>query len=133
MIERHSGRALYLQLADLLREQIRTGVLSQGQDLPSEIEIGRAHRLGRAAVRQALAVLRHEGLITTGQGRPSYVREPMTRQPVVLQAGDEAVCRAPAADERFRLQLEPGVPLVEVRRADGTVHTHRGDLVVLRT
>ena len=132
MIERQSGRALYVQLADLLREEIRSGALAPGQDLPSETDLGRAHRLGRSAVRQALAVLRTEGLITTDQGRLSYVREPVSRAPMRLGEGDEAVCRVPGEDERLRLGLEPGVAVVEVRRADGTVDLHGGDRWLLR-
>jgi GntR family transcriptional regulator len=125
-------RPRYVQLADILRNQIRNGRLRQGQDLPSEITLCEEYELGRAAVRQALAVLRHEGLITTEQGRPSYVRESPPRRPVVLDAGDEVVCRTPSADERLWMGLEPGVPLVEVRHANGAVQLHRGDRVIIR-
>jgi GntR family transcriptional regulator len=122
----------YLELADALREQIRTGELRQGQELPSETTLGAQHQVSRAVVRQALTVLRHEGLITTEPGRLSYVRKAPTRQPVALQPGDEVIFRAPTADERSRLRLEPGVALVEVRHTNGTVHLHRGDRVVVR-
>jgi GntR family transcriptional regulator len=125
-------RPRYVQLADIIRNQIRSGRLRQGQDLPSEITLCKEYELGRAAVRQALAILRHEGLITTPRGRLSYVRESQPRRPVVLQAGDEVVCRPPSEDERSRMDLEPGVPLVEVRHANGAVQLHRGDRVIIR-
>jgi DNA-binding transcriptional regulator YhcF (GntR family) len=126
------SRIFYLELAAVLREQIRTGELCQGQELPSEPTLGAEHQVSRPVVRQALAVLRHEGLITTDRGRPSYVRKQPTRQPVDLQPGDEVIFRAPTADERSSMGLDPGVPLAEVRHTDGTVHLHRGDRVVVR-
>jgi GntR family transcriptional regulator len=75
VIERRTGRALYRQLAEQLRNDIRSGALPQGQLLPSEQRIGTANGLCRPAVRRALDLLRDEGLITTTRGRRAQVRE----------------------------------------------------------
>jgi DNA-binding GntR family transcriptional regulator len=131
-IDRRSDRALYLQLADILREEILSGELPPGASLPSEKTIAQRHGLGLPAVRQAINVLRTESLIATERGRPSYVRVRPERTAIVLRAGDEAIARMPDVTERASLALDAGVPVIEVRRADGKTELHSADTVSLR-
>jgi len=42
------------------------------------------------------------------------------RAPIALQPGEEAIARMPSPAERRRLNLEAGVPVIEIRRT-GTV------------
>ena len=65
----------YLQVADALRAQIRSGELRPGDRVPSENEIRTDHQVARETARKALAVLRDEGLIVTMPARGSYVAE----------------------------------------------------------
>ncbi|WP_435863209.1 GntR family transcriptional regulator [Streptomyces tendae] len=55
------------QLADVLRQQITDGAFAEGA-LPDERELGRRFGASRNAVRDALALLRQEGLITRRRG-----------------------------------------------------------------
>lgn len=55
----------YAQLARFLRDDIRSGLLRPGDVLPSEPRMAREYGLARATVRQALEVLRDEGLLQT--------------------------------------------------------------------
>src|SRR4051794_40272871 len=57
------------QVEQRLTEAIRSGVLVEGERLPSEPEL--AHRFGVAVVtvREALTGLRSHGLVTTTRGR----------------------------------------------------------------
>jgi GntR family transcriptional regulator len=87
-LDRNADRALYRQLADLIREQIISGALAPGQDLPSEAALAYEHNVGRDTVRDALAVLRAEGLIVTERGRPAYVTDPGDVDTVTLGPGD---------------------------------------------
>jgi DNA-binding FadR family transcriptional regulator len=70
------GRALLVERR--LAEAIRSGVLADGERLPSEAEL--AQRLGVALVtaREALVALRRQGLVTTVRGRNggSFVTAP---------------------------------------------------------
>lgn len=68
--------ALYRQLADEMRRQIQGGELAPGTKLPSESELMETHGVSRITVRQALGVLRAEGLVQTGQGKGSFVVDP---------------------------------------------------------
>lgn len=65
---------LYRRIADELAEQIKSGLLSVGSALPSEAELVARHGVSRATVREALAVLGAEGLISTRPGKGRYVR-----------------------------------------------------------
>ena len=62
------------RIADDLRESIHSGHLAPGSEIPSENELAAEYHTSRKTVRSALAVLRSEGLITTGQGRRAAVR-----------------------------------------------------------
>lgn len=65
----------YHQIADALRSQIRTGELSVGSRLPAETAIAGAHATSVPTVRQAMRVLRAEGLIESRHGVGTFVRE----------------------------------------------------------
>ena len=130
-IAAQANRALYKQLADLIREQIRNGVLRPGAFLPGEQKLTRQHRLGRETVRQAIAVLRTEGLVDSRRGLGTHVRLPIQRTAVALDRGDRAIVRMPAEPERCRYTINEGVPIIEIHRADGTTQMHPGDSVEL--
>ena len=61
------------KIADYLREQISSGVLQPGDFLPSEADLCEKFSSSRGPVRQAVAALRGEGLVSSGRGRRSTV------------------------------------------------------------
>lgn len=65
----------YHQIADAIRSQIREGVLPIGSKLPAETAIAEDHNTSVPTVRQAMGVLRAEGLIESRQGIGTFVRE----------------------------------------------------------
>lgn len=67
------SEVVYQRIADDLRERIVRGELAPGADVPTEAELADTWRTSRGPVRNALAVLRGEGLIETGRGRPARV------------------------------------------------------------
>lgn len=69
-----SGRALYQQIADVLRERIYRGELPPGAQLPSEQGLIEQYEVSRNTVRLAVGVLVNEGLVESGQGKGSFVR-----------------------------------------------------------
>jgi GntR family transcriptional regulator len=68
-------RAVYQRIADDLRTQILSGDLGPGSVLPSETELVRRYGSSRGPVRQAISLLRSEGLIDSRQGRGVFVRQ----------------------------------------------------------
>jgi GntR family transcriptional regulator len=75
-VSRWEDRPLHRQLADVIRDQIRTGQLKPGEALPAEAEISNRTGLSRTAVREALDILAGEGLIIKRAGAMSRVATP---------------------------------------------------------
>ena len=75
MVSRVSGRPAYLQIADALREKIRSGRYLPGAQLPSERELMETWKVSSRTIRVALDQLRAEGLVVSYQGRGVFVRE----------------------------------------------------------
>ncbi len=67
---------LYVQLSDLLRDQIKTGRYGPLDRLPSEHELVREHSVSRITARQALGELERAGLVFRLQGRGASSRGP---------------------------------------------------------
>jgi DNA-binding FadR family transcriptional regulator len=65
----------YEQVAERLLADIAAGRLVPGERLPSERDLARRLQVGRASVREALAVLQNEGLLETRPGSGSFVAE----------------------------------------------------------
>lgn len=61
--------SLWEELYADLRRRIETGELAPGAQVPRELELAKTHELSRTTVRQALARLQADGLVTRGQGR----------------------------------------------------------------
>lgn len=126
-VDPRSDRAVYKQLADILRNSIVSGQMPPGSTLPSENRLAQEHGVGREAVRQAVAQLRSEGLVTTARGAGTKVRDVPQRTPVRLHKGDRAVARMPVGPERFEHDVEEGVPVIVIHRANGETETYAGD------
>lgn len=132
-----SATPLYLQLADLIRGQIREGVVREGQALPAERELADTIGISRVTVRKSLDVLLREGLLSRRHGSGTYVA-PRIEQAAALLAGFSAdiasrgqlpdsqiiekVTGWPSPDEAMALGLSPDAlvhRLTRVRLADG--------------
>ncbi|GAB6876325.1 GntR family transcriptional regulator [Thermaerobacter litoralis] len=68
--------ALYQEIMDEIRRQIREGHLRPGDRIPSERELAERFGASRMTVRHALNQLAWEGVIVRRQGQGSFVAEP---------------------------------------------------------
>jgi GntR family transcriptional regulator len=130
-IDPRSHTPVYVQLADLLRQRIESGELAPGAALPSEARLTQEYGIGREAVRMSISLLRSEGLVVTVRGHGSYVRNAPQRRRVELPPGASVVARMPSGKERRAMQLDEGVPILELRGPDGDVQVLPGDEVEL--
>jgi GntR family transcriptional regulator len=73
-IDPGSEVAPYLQLAQILRDQIRSGELPQGARLPSIIDLSETYGIARTTAHKSLRVLVDERLVVVSKGRGMYVR-----------------------------------------------------------
>ena len=73
LLNRESATALYMQIADLLRSDIDSGVFVTDSKLPAENELTRRFGVSRVTVRQAIAQLLAEGYVVSKQGKGTFV------------------------------------------------------------
>lgn len=64
----------YKRVADDLRAQIRAGKMAAGARLPSLPQLGNQYGVSLDVARQAISILRSEGLVETQQGKGAFVR-----------------------------------------------------------
>ncbi|MGW3346306.1 GntR family transcriptional regulator [Nonomuraea rubra] len=131
MIDFGSDRPVHRQLADIIRADIAAGRLKPGQPLPSETRLMQQYELGRVAVRQALGVLRSEGLIVTVKREGSYVRPQVPIERVILRVAAEVSARMPSPDERKRLNIPEGVPVLVIKQPRQTERLLPADRTIL--
>jgi GntR family transcriptional regulator, arabinose operon transcriptional repressor len=74
LLENGKGEALYRKLADVLRQHIHEGSLSEGGRLATEFELSKIYGVSRGTVRQALGLLEDEGLIKRVPGLGTFTR-----------------------------------------------------------
>ncbi len=134
----------YYQLAEILRNQISTGHLNPGDQLPTEDVLCQTHNVSRGTVRGAICVLVKDNLIHREQGRGTFVSNPhqpastfftlssfeddmrrQDRQPTSRVMVAEVI---PAATEVANwLEIEVGEPVLHIVRlqlADGQPMVH---------
>ncbi|MFE9694824.1 GntR family transcriptional regulator [Micromonospora sp. NPDC005806] len=129
MIDPSADRAVFRQLADLLRDRITSGDLAPGASLPSELRLAQEYGLSRTSVRQAIALLRSDGLVIVEPPRGPFVRSMEPIETVTLPKGDTASARMPTAAERRELDIGEGVPVLVVFRADGSRELYPADRI----
>jgi GntR family transcriptional regulator len=148
VVDRTSGVPAYRQVAEAIRSQIESGELAPGAPLPSERDLVTRFDVSRPTIRDAVKLLRSQGLVVAEHGRGMFVRRsvPVTRLARnrlsrAARADDKHAFLADAAvatftpsvsvhvrfepaDERTArgLQIEPGTEVTvrdRVMRADG--------------
>ncbi|MFG2784821.1 GntR family transcriptional regulator [Streptomyces prunicolor] len=94
------------EIADALRDRIRTGDLKAGDRLPTQADLAEEFGVERGAVRQALRLLQEAGLLTNvSKGSPPRIAEP---SPVPGEPQPTMVALAPRLSEAF---AEPQIRL----------------------
>ncbi|WP_030215087.1 GntR family transcriptional regulator [Streptomyces sp. NRRL WC-3626] len=84
-------RPKYQRIADSLREAIQSGEYGPGDRLPGENDLMAAHGVARMTARQALGVLRDEGVAEARKGAGVFVRDfrPIRRRSIERLAHDQ--------------------------------------------
>lgn len=92
------------RVADDLLNRIRADDLAPGTRLPSEQAMAKHFGVSRTVLREAIALLKAEGLLETRKGSGAYVRDP-------------GVMRARIGDRLTEESIQSLLNLLEVRRA----------------
>jgi GntR family transcriptional regulator len=135
------AQAKYQQIADRLREQITSGELAPGDQLPSEPDLVRQYDSSRNTVRLAVALLTNQGLVVSRQGLGTFVLAPAKPFTALLSrvkgmpSGHHAstalpvVGPDPGQPETVRLLIETVVASASVA---GALVIEPGEAVLLR-
>lgn len=74
---------LYIQIADVLRRNIKESAYQVGDRLPTEAELSARFGVNRHTLRRAIEILRQEGLVRVDRGRGTFVAS----QPISFAIG----------------------------------------------
>jgi GntR family transcriptional regulator len=118
---------MYRQIAEDLQHKIENGELSQGSQLPTEIELRENYEASRNTVRDAIKWLMTRGLVETRPGQGTFVVETINPFITTLTSapekggggGESGVYIAEVL--AFRRKPENSEPRVEIQRADRPV------------
>lgn len=133
MIDFNSGVPVVRQVVDLLRQRVQSGVWQPGTRLPSEADLAHEFGVGKDTLRDALAVLRAEGIIRGGgRGQRAMVPPKVQLRTVALRPGETVATRMPTPAERAEHGIPEGVPVLLVRTGAGEV-IYPGDRVQIRS
>lgn len=75
-LESGAGIALYYQLKEKLKEKIKNGVWTIGDQIPNEMDLMAQYQVSRTTVRQAVLDLVREGILIRKKGKGTFIAEP---------------------------------------------------------
>lgn len=134
---RHDGLPKYVAISRAITLAITDGELTAGETLPAQKELAESFGVTLMTVRQAIQLLTEQGLLTTEQGKGTFVRNRPFHLPLgrlaSLAAQVEASGRSlstevlgfssieisPLEQHRMRLPSPEAVELVRLRFVDG--------------
>lgn len=74
-VDLHSGVPIYVQVVDRVKHMVATGELKPGDQLPTVRQLALDLRVNLNTIARAYAMLDDTGVISTQQGRGTFVRE----------------------------------------------------------
>ena len=80
MIYKNSSTPCYVQLADIIREKIKTKEIRPGDMLDSESAMVKKYGIARLTVREALNILVNEGLLEKRHGKGTFCKNAGSRK-----------------------------------------------------
>lgn len=103
----HSRRgSLSQHIAEAVGERIRSGHYPPGEKLPTEHAMIAEFGVSRTVIREAIANLRANGLVTPRQGIGVFVTDQPFARPFVLEAGNGDAVHEAVAVLELRIALE---------------------------
>ncbi len=106
------GIPLYYQVMRDVKEQIHSGKLAPGQQLPSEAQLTQRFQVSRVVVRQALQILDEQGLITRMRGKGTFVSSKVMEDAAPRISG--------SLEDLIRMGPEVSIRVVEFRLVRAT-------------
>lgn len=107
-IDFRSDQPIYIQIVEQIRRQVASGELKQGDQLPTVRQLATDLRVNFNTVARAYRLLDEVGLISTQQGRGTYIWEQPSPETLErLRDQELAVMTERFLDETRRLGFSP--------------------------
>jgi GntR family transcriptional regulator len=111
---------LYIQVASVMRRRIETNQWVPGQKISTLVELEREFEVARVTIRQAIEVLRQEGLLHSQQGRGTFVHEKsLSRHWFKLATSWDVVVNAIKDNIPKRIKVETPVAFPNLQEGEG--------------
>lgn len=111
---------LYIQVASVMRRRIETKQWSLGQKISTLVELEREFQVARVTVRQAIDILRGEGLLRSQQGRGTFVAEnPVARHWFKLATSWDVLIESIKDNVPKRIKVDNPSPFPTLREGEG--------------
>jgi GntR family transcriptional regulator len=112
-------RPMYQQIAEDLRAQIESGILAQGAQLPTELELRDRYASSRNTIRDAIKRLTSQGLVETRPGQGTFVTRRVDPFVTVLtgdpdRGSDEGTAYLSEVHQQHRSPMKT-IPKVEIQ------------------
>ena len=118
----HSTSPLYTQVADALRERIAKGAWPVGLQIPTLPALAQEFGVALITVRQAVRVLKDEGLLLPEQGRGTFVRgKPQTHPKMRVESSLPALADLYRKHTPRLISLEEGTAIPRLDAEDGAL------------
>lgn len=107
---------LYIQVASVMRRRIETKEWLPGQKISTLVELEREFEVARVTIRQAIDILREEGMLHSQQGRGTFVAEkPVSRHWFKVGTSWEALVETikDNVPKRIKVENPPALPTLQ--------------------
>ena len=124
--------ALYIRIADELRGNIEQKTYQPGEKLPTEKKLSERFSVNRHTIRNAIALLKEEGLIRVDRGRGMYVAATPIKYPIGKRVRYNESLKAQGIEASYQklkavevpaepaianaLNIEKGAPVILIER-----------------
>ncbi|MDT3995844.1 GntR family transcriptional regulator, partial [Mammaliicoccus fleurettii] len=66
---------IFLQIADMIKDDLVEGLLSEGEQIPSTTELSNFYNINRATAQKGITLLMDEGIVTKRRGIGVFIAE----------------------------------------------------------
>ena len=108
-----SSSPLYIQIADQLRHEVKSGDYKIDERLPAEAQLAEKFEVNRHTLRQAIALLKQEGILRIERGRGTFVTAAPIRYPIGKRVRYNESLKAQGHSVRFELVRSLKIPASE--------------------
>lgn len=98
-----SHKPLYLQLKEVIKEDIKRGKYKPGQKLPTESELCNIYEISRITVRRAISDLVEEKILQRQQGKGTFVQNIKIKRELVSIGGFSEITMASGKTPNYKM------------------------------